>query len=131
VGATVTDAVLPQLGRFVLVGLGATLTNLAVFGALLAAGARLVPAAVLAYAVGATVAFLANRQWTFGATRGHPAGQAVRFVAVSLAALGVNVAVLALLVTVAGLPELPAQAAAVLLSTPCSFLGNRLWSFRR
>jgi len=127
----VTDAVLPQLGRFVLVGLGATLTNLAVFGALLATGVRLVPAAVLAYAVGAAVAFLANRHWTFGATGAHPAGQAVRFVAVSLAALGVNVAVLALLVTGAGLPELPAQALAVLTSTPCSFLGNRLWSFRR
>lgn len=124
------QAVLPQLARFAFVGVVATVANLAAFGALLAAGTRLVPAAVLAYALGAGVAFLANRHWTFGATHRHPAGQAVRFVAVSLAALGVNVAVLALLVHEAHVAELPAQAIAVLCSTPCSFLGNRLWSFR-
>ncbi len=123
-------AVLSQLARFVLVGVGATAANLAAFVVLLAAGARLVPAAVLAYALGATVAFLANRHWTFAATDEHPAGQAARFVAVSLAALAVNVAVLALLVDSAGLAELPAQALAVACATPCSFLGNRLWSFR-
>jgi putative flippase GtrA len=38
--------------------------------------------------------------------------------------------VLALLVHEAQVAELPAQAIAVLCSTPCSFLGNRLWSFR-
>jgi putative flippase GtrA len=124
------QAVLGQLARFVLVGVAATAANLAAFGALLGAGTRLVPAAVLAYALGAVVAFLANRHWTFGATHAHPAGQAARFVAVSLGALAVNVAVLALLVEGAGLPELPAQVLAVACATPCSFLGNRLWSFR-
>jgi dolichol-phosphate mannosyltransferase len=125
------EAVLPQLVRFVLVGVGATLANLVAFAALHAAGTDYRLAAVLAFALSGTLAFLANRRWTFAAREEHPAGQAVRFAGVSLVALAVNVAVLALLVTSAGLPELPAQAAAVLCATPLSFLGNKLWSFRR
>ena len=128
---SVPRAVLPQLARFVLVGAGATLVNLAAFAVLHAGGTDYRLAAVLAFALSASVAFLANRHWTFAAADEHPAGQAARFVAVSLAALAVNVAVLALLVARAGLPELPAQAAAVLCATPLSFLGNKLWSFRR
>ena len=56
--------------------------------------------------------------------------QGARFLAVSLAALGANLAILALLVAV-GLPKVPAQAVAIVLVTPLSFLGNKLWSFRR
>ncbi len=48
---------------------------------------------------------------------------------VSLAALGANLALLALLVAV-GLSKVPAQALAIVLVTPLSFLGNKLWSFR-
>jgi putative flippase GtrA len=39
--------------------------------------------------------------------------------------------VLEVLVSVAGVPEVPAQAVAIVCATPLNFLGNRLWSFRR
>jgi putative flippase GtrA len=37
--------------------------------------------------------------------------------------------VLELLVSVAGLPELPAQAISIVAATPLNFLGNKMWSF--
>jgi putative flippase GtrA len=43
----------------------------------------------------------------------------------------VNLALLALLVDSAGLPKIDAQAVAIAAATPLSFLGNKLWTFRR
>ncbi len=56
--------------------------------------------------------------------------QGVRFLIVSVAALGANLVVLHLLVT-AGAGELLAQAIAIVIVTPVNFVGNKLWSFRR
>ena len=37
--------------------------------------------------------------------------------------------VLELLVSVAGLPEMPAQAISIVAATPLNFVGNKMWSF--
>ena len=37
--------------------------------------------------------------------------------------------VLELLVSVAGVPELPAQAISIAVATPLNFIGNKMWSF--
>jgi putative flippase GtrA len=37
--------------------------------------------------------------------------------------------VLELLVSVAGLPEVAAQAIAIVVATPLNFIGNKMWSF--
>ena len=55
----------------------------------------------------------------------------MRFVTVSLVALGCSLLLLVLFVELAGLPKVPAQALAVAASMPLNFLGNKLWSFRR
>jgi putative flippase GtrA len=39
--------------------------------------------------------------------------------------------VLVTLVEVGDLPEVPAQAIAIVAATPLNFLGQKLWSFRR
>ena len=57
--------------------------------------------------------------------------QAPRFLAVSLIALGFNLAVLEFLVSIVGMHEVSGQAAAILAATPLNFIGNKLWSFRR
>ena len=44
-------------------------------------------------------------------------------------ALGFNLIVLELLVSVAGMEKVPAQAIAILAATPLNFVGNKLWSF--
>ncbi|HEX2265193.1 MAG TPA: GtrA family protein [Solirubrobacterales bacterium] len=119
-----------QLFKFGLVGGSGYLVNLAVF-ALLAGSLGLSPtlAAVGAFAVAVTNNFLWNRHWTFGPGDGPAHFQAARFFTVSLASLGLNLAVLQLLLVSSNLGELPAQAIAVAAAMPFNFLGNKLWTF--
>jgi putative flippase GtrA len=120
-----------QFVRFGLVGASGYVVNIAVY-------ALCVHPLAIDYRASATLAFLAavtnnfwwNRHWTFRARAGHAGFQAARFLVVSLAAFGLNLVLLQLLVVAAGLPKVPAQAIAVLLAMPANFLGNRLWTFR-
>ncbi|MGI8624410.1 MAG: GtrA family protein [Solirubrobacteraceae bacterium] len=121
-----------QLLRFSLVGASGYIVNLAVFDLVLRGGGDHRTAATAAFVVAVTNNFLWNRRWTFADARdAHAAFQAARFLAVSLAGFLFSLGVLELLVTDAGVPELTAQAVAIVSATPLSFLGNRLWSFRR
>ena len=52
----------------------------------------------------------------------------MRFLVVSTLALVANLLVLYVLVEL-GLPEIVAQAIAIVLVTPINFVGNKLWSF--
>ncbi|HEX8753992.1 MAG TPA: GtrA family protein, partial [Solirubrobacterales bacterium] len=118
-----------QLLKFGLVGGSGYLINLAVF-ALLAGSLNVhhTIAAIGAFAVAVTNNFLWNRYWTFGPGEGPAHFQAARFFAVSLASLGLNLAVLELLVSSHTAGELGAQAIAVALAMPFNFLGNKLWT---
>ena len=96
-----------QLIRFLVVGSSGYVVNLAVFSLAIALGAHYIPAGIVA------------------ALR-----QGVKYFLVSLVALGANLLVLHLLVD-AGLADIPAQALAIVLVTPISFLLSRRWSFAR
>ena len=119
-----------QLLKFGLVGGSGYLINLAVF-ALLAdsLGVHHVLAAIGAFCVAVTNNFLLNRHWTFGAGDGHAGFQAMRFFAVSIAALTINLIALEALVSQTSLSDLTAQAIAVAIAMPFNFLGNKLWTF--
>jgi putative flippase GtrA len=118
------------LVRFALVGLSGYVVNLAVFAlAVHGFGADYRVGAAAAFAVAVTNNFAWNRRWTFDARDGHAGFQAARFLVVSLAAFAVSLGVLQALVTGGGLAKLPAQAIAIAVVTPLSFLGNKLWSF--
>jgi len=119
-----------QLFKFGVVGGTGYVVNLIVFAAL-TEGLEMhhLLAAVASFCVAVTNNFLWNRHWTFRATEGHAGFQAIRFFAVSVLALGVNLVFLYLLVDVASAPELPSQAIAVALAMPFNFLGNKLWTF--
>ena len=80
--------------------------------------------------VAATNNYFWNRHWTFRRQRGHVYYQGLRFLVVSLVALGANLGLLHLFVG-AGVDKLAAQAIAVVLVMPLNFVGNKLWSFRR
>ncbi|MBD0328523.1 MAG: GtrA family protein [Thermoleophilia bacterium] len=118
-----------QFVRFCLVGLSGYLVNLIVFGACLGLGVHYRGAAVAAFLVAVANNYSWNRLWTFCDSRGDLGGQGLRYLTVSVVALGANVALLELLVSVGAAP-LHGQAAAILLVTPLSFVGNKLWSFR-
>jgi putative flippase GtrA len=119
-----------QLVKFCAVGASGYAVNLAVFYVC-------VEVLDLHHLVGATVAFVVavtnnfwwNRHWTFRARSGRASFQAPRFFAVSIAAFLFAATVLELLVSVAGMPELPAQAIAIAAATPLNFIGNKMWSF--
>lgn len=119
-----------QLVKFSAVGASGYVVNLAVYTTLVhTLDAHYILAAVLAFCVAVTNNFLWNRHWTFDAKDGHMGFQAVRFLTVSVIALGFNLIVLELLVTVGELEKVPAQAIAILAATPLNFIGNKLWSF--
>jgi putative flippase GtrA len=120
-----------QLGKFCVVGAVGYLINLAVYDALLHAGLHFLLAATCSFLVAVTSNYTWNRLWTFREHRGHVGVQGMRFLLVSLAALGANLLVLDVLVNSAGVDKLVAQAIAVVVVTPLNFVGNKLWSFRR
>jgi putative flippase GtrA len=119
-----------QLAKFCVVGASGYLVNLGVYTALLkGADLHYLWAAICSFLVAVANNYSWNRIWTFRGQRGHFAYQGMRFLAVSVAALGANLLVLHVLV-VLGVPEIPAQAIAIIVVTPLNFLGNKLWSFR-
>jgi putative flippase GtrA len=119
-----------QLVKFCIVGATGYAVNLAVYTVLLkVAGLHYVPAAIGSFLVAVTNNYLWNRTWTFRHQRGHLVLQGVRFLVVSTLALGANLLVLYLLVSL-GVGEVLAQAIAIVVVTPVNFVGNKLWSFR-
>ena len=120
-----------QLIRFGAVGASGYVVNLAVFTlAVHGAGFGYGAAATMAFVVALANNFVWNRAWTFKAGDGHAGFQAARFVVVSLVAFGFSLLVLFMLVELAGIAKVPAQAVAIVAATPLNFLGNKLWSFR-
>ena len=119
-----------QLGKFIAVGTSGYVVNLSVYATLVAvADIHYLGAAACSFIVAVTNNYTWNRLWTFRHQRGHLAYQGMRFLVVSVAALGANLLVLQGLVS-AGLGKIPAQAIAIVLVTPLNFVGNKLWSFR-
>ncbi len=118
-----------QLAKFSTVGASGYVINLAVYVALLrGAGLHYLVAAACSFLVAVTNNYTWNRLWTFRGRRGHVAYQGLRFLVVSLAALGANLLVLHVLVAL-DVSKIPAQATAIVLVTPLNFAGNKLWSF--
>lgn len=117
-----------QLVRFCMVGGSGWIVNLVVFSVLVASGLHYVPAAVVSFAVAWCSNFVLNRIWTFR-REGPIVAQGARHLAVSLGALAINLVILQTLVSL-GLVPIGAQAIAIVLVAPLSFMANRRWAFR-
>jgi putative flippase GtrA len=118
-----------QLARYCIVGCVGYALNVSVFALCVEGlGIHHVIAATIAFGFAVTNNFLWNRRWTFGSD-GHAGFQAMRFFAVSLAAFLLGVGVLQLLIDVGGVAPVPAQAIAIAIPTPLSFLSNKFWTF--
>lgn len=120
-----------QLLRFSTVGVSGYLLNLGIFAICLhLIGIDYRIASVLAYVLSGINNFWWNRHWTFNAKQHHPTVQGPRFLLVSLLTYGFTYIVLVTLVSDVGLVKVAAQAIAVAASTPMSFLGQKLWTYR-
>ncbi|HEX2232650.1 MAG TPA: GtrA family protein [Thermoleophilaceae bacterium] len=119
-----------QLVKFCAVGASGYVVNLCVFALCFEVfDLHHLVAATAAFVVAVTNNFWWNRHWTFQARAGHAGFQAARFFTVSVIAFLFAASVLELLVSVAGLPELGAQAISIAAATPVNFIGNKMWSF--
>jgi putative flippase GtrA len=120
-----------QLLRFAAVGASGYVVNLVVFTVCVhVVGIDYRLGSAVAFVVSVNNNFWLNRHWTFCAKQDHPFLQGVKFFTVSLVAFGFTYVVLVTLVTDAGVMKVLAQAIAVAASTPLSFLGQKLWSFK-
>jgi putative flippase GtrA len=120
-----------QLVRFGMVGGVGFIVNIGVYTLLVrGVGAEYRVASVAAWLVAVANNFVLNRHWTFDAREGIARFQAIRFLAVSLAAEVLSLLLLTFLVESGGFHKVPAQALAVAACTPLNFIGNKLWSFR-
>lgn len=126
--------VLPQFIQFAVVGGLGTVTNLVIFYLLVDRG-DLGPlwGACIAFAVAVTQNYILNELWTF--RRQHESGLSGqrygKFVAFSILALGVNLAVLQILIMNFdfSLLVIP-QAVGILAATGLNFVASRLVTFR-
>lgn len=122
--------VLVQFVKFGIVGVSNTLLTLVVYTLLLKVfGVWYLAASAVGFIAGATNGFLLNRRWTF---RDHvgDAYTPLRWAIVQGAGLGINEAMLYVLVHDAKLDKLLAQVCATALVTVTTFFANRAWTFR-
>jgi putative flippase GtrA len=116
-----------QLAKFGVVGGSGYALNLAVYALLLGLGAHV--AAGISFVLSAAWNYWWNRHWTFAEQKGHFGYQGLRYLVVTLVALGVNQLWLLVFLDWAGFGKLVSQALAIALIVPVNFLGNKLWSF--
>jgi putative flippase GtrA len=119
-----------QLLKFCAVGASGYVVNLCVFALCVEGlGIHHLAGATAAFVVAVLNNFWWNRHWTFRARGGRAGFQAARFFTVSVVAFLFAASILELLVSVAELPKLPAQAISIVMATPLNFIGNKMWSF--
>jgi putative flippase GtrA len=118
-----------QLLKFGTVGVSGYFVNLAIYASLLGIGAH--AAALISFVVSAVNNYWWSRHWTFASQKGHFGRQGLRFLVVALIVLAVSQLWLFVFLDWLGLGKIVAQALSIVLVTPISFLGNKLWSFRR
>ena len=116
--------------RFAVVGVLQNALNVAVFAFATGLGVHYRLAAVIAALAALLASFTLNRGWTFPGRAAPIHHQGARYALVFAAAVALGVVLLTFFVEVAGLPEVAAQVAAILVVAPLSFLVQRAWVFR-
>jgi putative flippase GtrA len=115
--------------RFGVVGGVQNGLNLLTFAGGIWAGVPYILASVIAAIVALSFSFVLNHIWTFPNAESRTASRAVRFVIVWAAIVGLALPVLAVLVDVAHLPRVLAQAIVILIGAPLSYAAQRRWAF--
>ncbi len=123
-------ALVGQPAKFVLVGAGGYVVNLAAFAALYEAGMAYIVASVVAYFISNVLMYLGNRYFTFRLGHAGFWSAYLRYLIVGLIVSVLTVGVLALLVEVGGLHPTLGQALALLIVTPVAFVLFKRWTFR-
>ncbi len=124
-----TNPDIRQFLRYAIVGAIQNGASFAVFVLAVSVNVPYLLAAVIAAVVALTLGFSLNLRWTFPGSEGERAERAIRFVVIWLIFVGIALPTLALLVEVAHLPRVLAQALILVFAAPFSFLLQRRWTF--
>jgi putative flippase GtrA len=116
--------------KFVTVGAGGYLANLAIFAGLYAAGVSYAADSILSYFLSNALMYLGNRYFTF--RLGHEGFWAayLRYMLVGGVVAGLNLGILAALVEGTGIDSRIGLAISLLLVTPVAFVLFKRWTFR-
>jgi putative flippase GtrA len=118
-----------QFIRFAAVGVLQNGVNLGIFALAIAAGVPYLAGSVLAAAVALSVSFFLNLRWTFRGSYDRIKGRALRFITIWVTIVLAGLPILALLVSVAHLPRILAQAIIITIGAPISYAAQRRWTF--
>lgn len=117
-----------ELIRFAVTGTVNTLVHLGVYFALVATGVKPVPASVPAFIMAVIVSYILNRNWVFS-NRGSHRRQFTRFLTVVVGGLGINIAMMYLMVEQLGQNHRIGLGLTVICLTVWSYAANKLWTF--
>jgi putative flippase GtrA len=115
--------------KFAIVGVCNTAVALVSYGILLELGVQYVVAGALGWILGVLNGYIWHRFWTFDRAE-HEMSLLLRYTAVGVLGLSLNTGLLALLISVVGIAELPAEFLALPIVVLTTFLVNRYWVFR-
>ncbi len=118
-----------QFARFASVGVLQNGLNLSIFAITVTIGVPYLLAYLLAAGVALTASFILNLRWTFSGSSTRTTTQAARYVSIWMAVLLLGIPTLAMLVSVANLPKVGAQAIVIAIGAPVSYLAQRRWTF--
>lgn len=118
----------PAAAKFIVVGLANNAVTFGGFIILTLLGVGPFAAMTVTYVVGLAITFAGNRNWTFR-HRGGVGSSSARFLAVYGIGYFLNLLVLWVLISLAGVPQIPAQLAAIIVLAIFTFILMRLWVF--
>lgn len=121
---------LGQPAKFVAVGIGGFVLNVSAFSVLFELGAWYLAAAVLAYFLSNAAMYMGNRYFTFGLSHDGFGRAYVRYLIVGAVVAGLTVILLAGFVEDVGLDPRLAQALALTLLVPLSFVLSKRFAFQ-
>lgn len=119
-----------QFVRFTLVGGIGTSAHYVVLVVLVSDfGVNPILGSTAGFLVGMITNYVLNRRFTFNSQTSHR--EALwRFGAIAMAGIGINTAIMVLLIEVMGLHYLLAQMVATVLTLSWNFVGSRYWAFK-
>ena len=119
-----------QPAKFLVVGIGGFALNVGAFSVLFGLGTWYLAASVLAYLLSNVAMYVGNRYFTFGLSHDGFVGAYVRYFVVGAVVAGLTVVLLAGFVEGVGLDPRTAQALALTLLVPLSFVLSKRFAFR-
>ena len=116
--------------KFVIVGAGGYVVNLAVFAALHAVGVTYIANSFISYFIVNVLMYFGNRYFMFGFGHAGFWNAYLRYMIVGIVVAGLNAGILAALVQGTGIDSRIGVAISLLLITPVAFVLFKRWTFR-